>query len=223
MKYPFAPALALLAFSGLAHGAVATFDDLPSPPPLDSNTDFQYANGNSLGYAGVVWDARFRVAGDLYKVAPPGGPLFGLPRSGHYFLTNGDGGTGLSIATDQALLGAWFGRNEYYGYGGGADQVTITAFSSAAPLSLSFNLPAPAVSGQPSVLAYFDTGAFAGLAGITGYRIDRRELGSQSGHWVADDFQFTPVPLPAAFWLLGPALAGLGWLGRRRGGRTALK
>ena len=31
------------------------------------------------------------------------------------------------------------------------------------------------------------------LSGITGYRIDRRELGTQSGHWVADDFQFSHI------------------------------
>ena len=114
------------------------------------------------------------------------------------------------LTTNLVLTSAWFGRNEYYGFGGGADQITLHALAGAAILgSVSFNLPElnPA---QPEVLSKVDTSAFAALAGITGYRIDRHEIGSQSGNWVADDFTFiAAVPEPGVELLLaGLALVG---------------
>jgi hypothetical protein len=163
----------LLAASGHA-AVIATFDDLDAPPPLDSASGLQYTNAtNSLDYQGVTWDADFTVVGDAYRVSASG-PLFGIAHSGHYFVTNQSGHSGLTISTAQVLTGAWFGRNQYYGFTeGGADQITIVALSG---------------------------------------RIDRRDLGSQAGHWVADDFQFglaTPVPEPGSVPLL---LAGAGLL-----------
>jgi hypothetical protein len=202
----------LLAASGHA-AVIATFDDLDAPPPLDSASGLQYTNAtNSLDYQGVTWDADFTVVGDAYRVSASG-PLFGIAHSGHYFVTNQSGHSGLTISTAQVLTGAWFGRNQYYGFTeGGADQITIVALSGALELaSVVFDLP-ESHPGDPEPLSFVDTGAFAALAGITGYRIDRRELGSQAGHWVADDFQFglaTPVPEPGSVPLL---LAGAGLL-----------
>lgn len=198
-------------------GVVASFDDLAIPPALDSATGLQYTNaGNSLLYQGVSWDADFTVVGDAYRVAG-GGPLFGVPASGHYFVTNQSGKSGLTISTDQVLTGAWFGRNQYYGFSeGGADQVTIVALHGLAELAyVVFDLP-ESHPGLPEPLSFVDTSVFAGLAGITGYRIDRRELGSQAGHWVADDFQFAApgtVAEPGSGALLG---AGLVLLALRR-------
>jgi len=209
-----------LLASTAAHGSVASFDDLPNLPPLDAGSSLAGANNGSLDYQGVSWDARFSVVGDQYKVNPntdfPPNPNFGIPHSGHYFVTNQDGNTGLLITTNQILTGAWFGRNEYYGYGAGADQITLVALSAAGDLaSVVFDLPENH-PGEPEPLSFVDTSSFAGLTGITGYRIDRRMLGELSGHWVADDFSFTPVPLPPALGLFASAVAGLGWLGRRR-------
>ncbi|UUZ56330.1 hypothetical protein LP419_14615 [Massilia sp. H-1] len=43
--------------------------------------------------------------------------------------------------------------------------------------SVEFDLP-ESHPGQPEPLTFVDTSAFGALSGITGYRIDRRELGS---------------------------------------------
>jgi hypothetical protein len=209
-------ALAAVAVSTATPGAVATFDDLPAPPALGSVASLQSANNGSLDYAGVTWDVGFGVVGDQYKVnnnPDYPNPLFGIPHSGHYFVTNYQGGS-VGIATKQILTGAWFGRNEYYGYGGGADQVTIVALSGQTTLMLAVFDLSENNPGEPEPLSFVDTSAFVGLSGITGYRIDRRT--TSDGHWVADDFAFAPVPIPAAVWLFGSAVAGLVVWGRRR-------
>lgn len=216
----------LLGLGLAAHAATtASFDDLSALPGTDGQSGLFYANGDSLVYAGVTWDDRFRVVGDAYRVdpGPPAGPLYGIPHSGNYFVTNeGDGALndGMRITTTMLLTGAWFGRNEYYGFGAGADQVTIHALAGDQVLaSVVFDLP-DTNPGHPAPLQFVDTASFAAVSGITGYRIDRRERGQQSGNWVADDFSFVPAtpvpePAPAAMALAGLALLA-GVLARRR-------
>jgi len=202
-------------------GVIATFDDLPVPPALDSASGIQWTNPTAtLEYQGVIWDARFGVVGDQYRVGGPGSPLFGIPHSGHYFVSNADGSTGMTITTNKVLTGAWFGRNQYYGFGeGGADQVTIVALNGTSELgSVVFDLP-ESHPGLPEPLSFVDTSIFAALGPITGYRIDRHELGQLNGNWVADDFQFadaTQVPAPGGAVLMLGGFAALLAVRRRR-------
>lgn len=220
--------LAWLGVATSASAATLGFEDMAAPPALTSATGLSFANGGSSVYGGVTWDSRFTVVGDGYRVdTVTPGPLFGVPHAGHYFVTNqgaGAGNDGLSIDTSMVLTGAWFGRNEYYGYGAGADQITIHALSGASVLaSVLFDLP-ELLPGLPEVLSFVDTSSFATLSGITGYRIDRRELGAASGNWVADDFTFVAaraVPEPATIWLTLGALASLAMGVRRRVGAVS--
>lgn len=217
-------AAAAVVCMGTSYGAViATFDDLPTAPPLNESRDLFFANADSSVYQGITW-GKFSVVGDQYKVNPepaaPPNPLFGIPHSPNYFVTNADGASGLVITTDMVLTGAWFGRNQYYGFvEGGADQVTIVALAGAAELgSVVFDLP-DTHPAEPEPLSFVDTSIFGTFSGITGYRIDRRELGQQAGHWVADDFQFVApfaVSEPAPLVLLSLGLGLLAFARRRR-------
>jgi hypothetical protein len=189
---------------------IATFDHLPAPPPLTGSTGLFFANGGSASYQGVIWDSRFRVVGDAYRIAPPDGPLFGVPKSPGYFVTNEPAvvdetftNDGLLLTTTLVLTEAWFGQNEYYGFGGGADEITIHALRGLDILwSVSLVL-ADDTPGQPEPLQMIDTSAFLSLTGITGYRIDRHAQGTFADSWVADNFVFqSPVPEPSTIWLL---------------------
>ena len=204
----------LFAASAAQATVIAAFDDLPTPPPVTGATGFQFANGNSLGYKGVTWDSNISVVGDQYRVdTGTPGPLFGLPHSGHYFITNGGtGGDGIMLTTSLVLTGAWFGPNVYYGFGRGADRITIVALSGATALGSVMKilydtaLPDPQ---QPDPLTFVDTSVFLSYSNKTGYRIDRNEPVPFAVNWVADDFQFEApsVPLPGTF-----ALAVIGLL-----------
>jgi len=215
VSLPFAAALCVLTCSVQA-AVTATFDDLPAPPALTGTADLFTANGASANYQGVIWDSRFRVVGDAYRVDPAGGPLFGLPKSPHYFVTNEsadvDGSftnDGLLMTTTLVLTEAWFGQNEYYGFGGGADEITIHALRASDILgSVSLVLPDD-TPGQPEPLQMIDTSAFLSLTGITAYRIDRHPQGLFADNWAADNFVFqSTVPEPSTAWLLMLGLGG---------------
>jgi hypothetical protein len=198
-----------------AYGFSLGFDDLTAPPALDSRMDLLTTNGGTLDYGGVIWDSRVTVVGKNYRTDPTTpGPLFGLPESGDYFISQDTSashyGDGITLTTSLVLTGAWFGRNEYYGFGGGADQITIYALSGATELgSVEFDLPLTN-PGQPEPLSFVDTSIFLGYSGITGYRIDRfnPNLEPTSANWVADSFEFTAVPEPKATGILGIVAIG---------------
>ena len=132
-----AAGFATLVATNVAQATViATFDDLPGPPAIDKAKGLQFSNNNSLLYKGITWDGNFTVVGDQYRVdTVTPGPFFGQAHSSDYYVTNGGGNEGLLITTNMVLTGAWFGPNEYYGFGRGADQITIVALSGVTELA----------------------------------------------------------------------------------------
>ena len=215
--------VALACILTSARAATVGFDDLPSPPALDSSTGLRFTTtpGDGSLYGGIIWDDRVTVAGDQYRVdTSTPGPLYGVPHSGNYFITNessADGGNGITLTTTMVLTGAWFGQNEYYGFGGGADEVTIHALNGATSLGfVTFALP-ELNAGLPEPLSFVDTSSFTALSGITGYRIDHNTPALFADTWVADDFQFASasVPEPGATAVVAGALA-LGFAAWRR-------
>jgi len=206
---------AAIAISFFVSGAKAdstlTFDDMPGEV-LDTIRGFKDANGGvDTTYQGITWDSRLGIVGDQYKVGNGAtDPFYAMPHSGHFALTNGGGNTSILITTNQVLTSAWFGRNQFYGFGGGSDQVTINAMSGDNVLqSIVFNLPENN-PGFPEPLNFADTSSFQSLNGITGYRIDTHPLGDSGGNWVADDFTFASpsavVPEPSSLRLALPIL-----------------
>ncbi|HTI71887.1 MAG TPA: hypothetical protein VMF06_18065 [Candidatus Limnocylindria bacterium] len=202
-----------VASSSTALGSVFTFDDLPNgPTPSVQTVNLNEAvnppvSGNAT-YGGIVWDSSFELVNSSYKIADDS-PHFGLAHSGDVFVTTAT--DHVMITTSEVLLGAWFGRNVYYGFGNGTDQITVNAMSGATVLSsITYDLPLTMGGSQPEPLTHLDTSSFLELTGITGYRIDRHEVDPEFGgnHWVGDDFEFVPVPETGSMTLAAAALLG---------------
>ena len=179
----FAGIASCLSDAAWGAGFTIDFDHLPTLGATDGNQSIADANGGSNTIQGVTFAANFRVAGDQYRIggAPPN-PSFGVPHSGHYFLNNGNTpNDDLVISAASVLTEAWFGRNEYYGYGGGASAVTVTALRGSLDLGsitldlpdtfpYTGNLPPPNDSignGLPDPMVRMDTSSFLGLVGIS--------------------------------------------------------
>ncbi len=218
-------AAALAVSLSPAKAITVTFDDLPNPPALTGAVDIQEAIGTGSLFDGVMWGSNVEVVGRLSRVDPgTPGPVFGLPHSGDYFITNGgNGAQGVSLTTTQVLTGAWFGEVQYYGFVGsvGADQITINALHNGTTLaSITYDLPRTAAGydvAQPEPMTFVDTSSFESLSGITGYTIDHHAPAQFADNWAADDFEFVSaaVPEPAAMgWVTGVLTLGF-VIGRR--------
>ena len=206
------------------------FDNLPGLGPVTQSQSLSDANGGSSTINGVTFASNFSVVGDEYRVggAAPN-PAFGVPHSGNYFVTNGNTpNDDLIITTTSILTEAWFGHIEYYGYGGGATSVTVTAFGASGDLGFETislpdtfpytgNLPSPndgIGNGLPDPMVKLDTISFLALSGITGYRISRFDSQPLNGNWAADDFTFvtvSAVPEPSSLVAFGIGLIALGY------------
>ncbi|BCG64911.1 MAG: hypothetical protein methR_P2704 [Methyloprofundus sp.] len=196
IKYLSILACGLVLFPTLtqAEQQIVDFEDLPQPPTLSQRTGLEFTE--NANYADIIWQ-NITVFGRDYRVdTVTPGPIFGLAHSENYAITND--GSSSSLTTEKVLIGLWVGQNEYYGYGGGADQITISALDSQGNhlSSVSMDLP-DNIEGEAEVLQWMDTRQFVSFANIAAYRIDRQEIGTGGGSWVADDLHFmASAPYP---------------------------
>jgi hypothetical protein len=184
-------------------GVVITFDDLPAEPSRSQFATLQSANGGGLTIDGVTFGPGFVVVGDQYVeqfINTGGTQPFAQPHSGNYAVFNTSGADALTLTTTQTLTGAWFGSPNFGNGIGGASQVTVKALGGANTLgSVTLNL-------SSATMKFMDTSSFSGLAGITGYEIDRTATGNGpygGMHWVADDFTFGAVQEPTDLGIVG--------------------
>ncbi|MGL5034791.1 MAG: hypothetical protein ACRC6M_13425 [Microcystaceae cyanobacterium] len=173
------------------------FDDFTSVP-LNDSTGFEFANGGST-YQGVTFGSpnQFNVTGKDYRVDPTPGPLFAIPKSDNYYINNRETVASF-LTTSYILTEAWFGSVEYYGFGGSATSVSVTALGASGDLD-TVSIVLPDVIGQPDPMVQMDTSRFLNLSGITGYRIERSPTPDQVNafQWAGDNFTFTDA-VPAA-------------------------
>lgn len=198
------------------------FEDLPGLTDRTGTASLADANGGSSTIAGVTWDSRLRVTGDLHRLSgDPSNPLSSIPHGGSFFITNEaypDAGDAITLQTGLVLTGAWFSQVEYYGFGHGEMTLTIQALGVGGVLgSGSVTLPANATPA-PQPMVYLDTTPFTGLVGITGYRILQDPLDPGSRYWSADDFSFqvAAVPEPHSVGIAAVSLATVAAMARRR-------
>jgi hypothetical protein len=93
---------------------------------------------------------------------------------------------------------------------GAVDQITITGFyAGGGQASKAFNF-APNAGMTSFTLAAADAALFSNLESI--------EFGTSmlGGAGIIDNITVSAVPIPAAVWLFGSALAGLGWFRRKQ-------
>ncbi len=196
IKYLFTLAFSLTFCPALtqAEQQIVNFEDLPQPPILSQRTGLEFTD--NANYADIIWQNITAFGRDYRVETVTPGPPFGLAHSGNYAITND--GNSSRLTTKKILIGLWVGQNEYYGYGGGADQITISALDSQGHhlSSVSMDLP-DNIEGEAEVLQWMDTRQFVSFANIAAYRIDRQEIGTGGGNWVADDLHFmTSAPYP---------------------------
>ena len=210
------------------------FDDLTNQPAQNGTIPFEQANGsktlNGVTFENSPNGQPLNVTGDQYRVdSVTPGPTFGAPHSGNYFLSNRD--TTAFLTTSLVLTEAWFGRVEYYGYGGGATSVTVVplgvngSLDPGVTVSLlsdrDYDPTKPGANGLPGLMVKMDTSRFLNLQGITGYRLDLGQDNSGQANWAADDFTFTsatPVPWETdALSVIGSTVIfGLGLWGKQK-------
>jgi hypothetical protein len=117
-----------LSIANPTRAITINFDNLSNQPARDGTIPFEQANGsktlNGVTFENSPNGQPLNVTGDQYRVdSVTPGPTFGVPHSGNYFLNNR--GNPAFLTTSLVLTEAWFGRVEYYGYGGGATSVTV--------------------------------------------------------------------------------------------------
>jgi hypothetical protein len=177
-----------------------------APAFADYSYDFSSQDGNNTSTPITIGPATFSSTGGASN-AFYFGPNAGLYTTfGSEVLSEaGNFGTALQItfSTPQSSVGFDFSLGDFFA-STGDDTLTVTT-SSGAVLTANAVLPS---NGDFYPEGYF---SLAGPGPVTSLTLTATEPIT-----IADMTSVSAVPLPASFWLMGSAVAALGWFARRR-------
>jgi hypothetical protein len=189
------PAVCLLFCASVAQSSVLTFDDISTAPILDDIGE---------GYGGLEWTNGAGPIRLINKNFRPGTGYEIGAVSGDYVAFNSGANTPsfIDVIGDTKsmrfqgvyMTSAWVNQSVYFiGYSDGVQLVQSSLYdlTPTSPSWIELN-----------------------WSGID--RLSIHASGQDDGHWVMDNFSYSVVPIPAAVWLFGSALAGLGWLRRKQ-------
>ena len=185
----FVLVIILLVVSGIANAATVTLDF----DHLDANTTPTSVNED--GFLLTTNEIYFIVSSD--PTGPSGDKTLNSTAGGSYFISQESG-----AAFDLVSLDAIEWQQDPYA---GTNPTRVLG-TCAAGGQIELVLPIPDSLVWSSVL--FDS-AWSDLSSI------EIIAGGNSG-FILDDVVLTAVPVPAAVWLFGSALAGLGWVRRKQ-------
>jgi hypothetical protein len=183
---------ALLITSG-AWGSTIDFEDLVNGTKVTT----QYS---ALG--ATFTDSHFAVVGGIYEGDPGNWDLDGTNGS-HFLGFNGNPSYTQMITWDEDVFDLSLDVSRSNGSQSG-DTFTVTGL-----------LDGLVVDSQMITLAAINTWSSITLVG-TFDEVQWGGAGTGFHPYGVDNIQFSAVPIPAAAWLFGSALAGLGWLRRKQ-------
>jgi hypothetical protein len=188
MKY-FCFACLLLASSALQATTVLTFEDLT------------LANANFIehvapGYGGLTWE-NVGVVDKNYR--PDTGYESGAV-SGDYTAFNGAGESPTNIDLINSSQTMTF-TGAYFSSAWSTQIISFLGYSNGVLVEESGN--------------YWVTTSGPLWIELNWSSIDSLQIVNSGSQWVMDDFTYSVVPIPAAVWLFGSALAGLGWIRKK--------
>jgi hypothetical protein len=211
--------MASLAMAPVAQAATLSFDD----NLLSGGTLSFLGSGGSLSGTSLIIDS-------VKGIGTPSnsGPSYTCSGCSLNFATGNLLSSSSSGGVTSYLFGAG-GSISLTGNGPGGASGTLASGTFSAPVSVQVAAPYIAVqfglgtdqkndnleaffgypASQPWIFASSSIAAQAVTGGLTAYS-------AFSGTVTNVDFDNTPVPVPAAVWLFGSALAGMGIIGRRK-------
>ncbi|MEI6069807.1 MAG: VPLPA-CTERM sorting domain-containing protein [Methylococcaceae bacterium] len=174
-----------------------------------------FESGDLSGWTITSSCAYWDCTGHLDFGITAGGGYFASPAEGSYFLNMNNG---VTWPTQQVSQTVSLAQGETLsGYAGVSGKDPYVIIQPLATISISSDPVLWSKSGNPSAFAWEPWSWTAPVNG--NYTLNLTLYDEAGSGWVNayfDGIKTSPVPIPAAIWLFGSALAGLVGLGRRK-------